>query len=236
MGEPVTAGGPPGGAIPDWLAPVEALLRSPNPEVLSDWTVPHGTTARPASVLIVFAHGARGPEVLLLERAHDMRSHAGQVAFPGGSQDPGEDDVAAAVREAEEETGLDPDGVHVLGALPPIWLPPSNFEVTPVLAWWHTPSRVFAVDPAETASVHVVAVADLVDPANRVTVRHPSGYLGPAFLVSDLLVWGFTAGLLSRILNRVGWELPWDESRVLDLPTALAASSLADAERAELSQ
>jgi 8-oxo-dGTP pyrophosphatase MutT (NUDIX family) len=219
--------------VPGWLAPVEALLRSPDPGVLSDWVAPAGTTARLASVLVLFGAGERGPEVLLLERSHDMRSHAGQVAFPGGAQDPGEDEIAAAVREAAEETGLDATGVHVLGALPKIWLPPSNFEVTPVLAWWRDRSDVFAVDPAETASVHVIAVADLVDPARRVMIRHTSGYTGPGFLVNDLVVWGFTAGLLSRILHRVGWSRPWDEARVVDLPATLTASSLRDMERAE---
>ena len=81
----------------------------------------------------------RGPDLLLTERAHDMRSHPGQVSFPGGSIDAGETPVQAALREAEEETGLDPAGVEVFGELPELWLPPSNFAVTPVLGWWRHP-------------------------------------------------------------------------------------------------
>jgi hypothetical protein len=117
-----------------------------------------------------------------------------------------------------EETGLDPAGVEVLGLLPQLYLPPSNFTVTPVLAWWRRPSRVWVVDPAEVASVHRIPVGELLDPANRYSVRHPSGFVGPAFVVRDLLVWGFTGGLLSRFLAHVGWETPWDVDRFTDLP------------------
>jgi 8-oxo-dGTP pyrophosphatase MutT (NUDIX family) len=218
---------------PEWLQPVVDLVGRRDADVFGDWPNPDGAEPSPASVLVLFGEGARGPDVLLLERAHDLRSHAGQVAFPGGRRDPTDaDDVETALREAAEETGLDPTGVVVLGALPPIWLPPTNFEVTPVLAWWRTPSAVHAADPAETAAVVRVAIAELTDRGNRVMVRHPSGHVGPAFLVDDLVVWGFTAGLMSRVLSAVGWDRPWDESRVVDLPEGLAASSMRDLRRA----
>jgi 8-oxo-dGTP pyrophosphatase MutT (NUDIX family) len=217
---------------PWWLEPVVALAAQPDADVFADWPHPPAD-ATPASVLVLFGEGPRGPDVLLLERAHDMRSHAGQVAFPGGRRDPADtDDVETALREATEETGLDRAGVVVLGSLRSIWLPPTNFQVTPVLGWWRTPSAVDAVDPAETAAVVRVAIAGLTDPTNRVMVRHPSGHVGPAFLVHDLVVWGFTAGLLSRLLTAVGWERPWDESRVVDLPEGLVASSMRDLRRA----
>jgi 8-oxo-dGTP pyrophosphatase MutT (NUDIX family) len=147
-----------------------------------------------------------------------MRSHAGQPAFPGGALDPEDDGpVAAALREAQEETGLDPAGVKILHALPELWLPPSNFVVTPVLAYWRVPSEVAAVDPAEVESVHRVALAELTDPANRVRVRHPSGYIGVGFRVRGMLVWGFTAGLLDRIIALAGWERAWDAGRIVDI-------------------
>ncbi len=125
--------------------------------------------------------------------------------------------VAAALREGQEETGLDPLGVEVIHTLPDVWLPPSGFVVTPVLAWWDKPSPVSAMDPAEVSEVHRVPLAELTDPDNRVSVRHPSGYIGPGFTVRGMLVWGFTALLLDRILALAGWERPCDTGRIVDI-------------------
>ena len=72
-----------------------------------------------------------------------MRNHAGQPAFPGGAVDPEDaDTIACALREAEEEVGLDPGTVEVVATLPTLWIPVSNFLVTPILAWWRNPHPV----------------------------------------------------------------------------------------------
>jgi len=184
--------------------------------------LPPDVGGRESAVLVLLGLGGDGPDLLLIERAADMRSHAGQPAFPGGALDPGDaGPVEAALREAFEETGLDPAGVEVFATLPTLWLPPSGFVVTPVLGWWRNPSPVHAAEPAEVAAVHRVPVAELADPANRLLVTHPSGYVGAAFRVRGMLVWGFTAGLLDRLLALAGWELAWDRARVEPLPPPL---------------
>ncbi|MGP0224656.1 MULTISPECIES: NUDIX hydrolase [unclassified Paenarthrobacter] len=157
-------------------------------------------------------------DVLLLERAHTLDDHPGQVAFPGGSVDPEDESVvAAALREAVEETGLDAAGVRVLGLIPELGLIRSNFRVTPVLAWWDAPSPVRVVDYAESAQVFRVPVRDLLDPANRVTAaisRFGRTYTSPGFTVNGVLVWGFTGMVLSGLFDELGWTVPWDETRL----------------------
>jgi 8-oxo-dGTP pyrophosphatase MutT (NUDIX family) len=208
--------------LPEWLGPVADAVTGIRPEQLSRFQPPE-TGGRPSAVLILFGEGAEGPELLLMERASSLRSHAGQPSFPGGALDPedgdpqGDGPLRAALREAEEETGLDPSGVQPFGVLPRLYIPVSGFVVTPVLGWWHTPTPVGAVDPAETARVFTVPVTHLTDPANRVTVAHPSGFTGPAFRVSEALVWGFTAGLIDRLLYYGGWELSWDRAKTVPL-------------------
>jgi 8-oxo-dGTP pyrophosphatase MutT (NUDIX family) len=180
---------------------------------------PAPATARRSAVLILFGEGARGHDVLLIEKSPHLRSHAGQPAFPGGGVDPGDDfPVGTALREAEEEAGVDPSGVRVLATLPELFLPPSNRLVVPVVGWWDDPGEVLVGDPREVASVARVPLADLTDPANRFRVRHSSGYIGPAFGVAGMVVWGFTAALLDAILTAAGLEQPWDLTDVRPLP------------------
>lgn len=196
------------------------------------WTgfpgLPNPEAARQAAVLILFgvlddipaptpdAEVARDLDVLLQRRASTLSSHPGQVSFPGGGYESGDADAAAtALREAEEETGLDPDGVEVLATLPEIPLAASNHRVTPVLGWWRTPSRVAAVDHAETVEVFRVPVAQLLDPAVRFTSVRSYGTLtfrGPAFDIDGTIVWGFTAMVLNGLFDAAGWTVPWDAS------------------------
>ena len=209
----------PGAApLPDWFSAFLGAIDGVAGHELSRFTPPPDSQTRSSAVLILFGEGEHGPDVLLIERAADMRSHAGQPAFPGGGVDPEDDGpVAAALREAQEETGLEPAGVTVARVLPDLWLPPSGYTVTPVIGFWSVPVPVWAADPREVARAERIAVADLVDPANRVTVVHPSGYRGPGFQVADMLVWGFTAGLLDRLMDLAGWSRPWPTEREIGI-------------------
>lgn len=209
----------PHAGIPRWLEPVAEGVRGVRGSDLTRF-LPPPAGGRPSAVLMLMGEGDDGPDLLIIERAHDMRSHAGQPAFPGGaleSRDPGP--VEAALREAAEETGLDPRGVTPFALLPDLWVPVSDFVVTPVLGWWREPSPVRAADPTEVASVHRVPISLLSDPERRMRVRHPSGYVGLGFDVAGLLVWGFTAGLIGGLLDLAGWSRPWDEDRVIELPS-----------------
>jgi 8-oxo-dGTP pyrophosphatase MutT (NUDIX family) len=207
---------------PAWLLPLVEGLRDPGPTPFLVPPPDNVEEPRQAAVLVLFGEAVDGgPDVLLLQRNPQMRSHAGQPAFPGGGIDPTDDGpVGAALREAQEETGLDPAGVEVLGVLPQLWIPPSNNIVTPVVAWWREPSDVHAAVPAEVETVARVPIADLVDPANRLVVSHPLRFESPAFRVADMLVWGFTAGVLSWLLTIAGWDRDWDRSVVVPVPTA----------------
>ncbi|MEU4231378.1 CoA pyrophosphatase [Nonomuraea sp. NPDC026600] len=202
--------------VPDWLDRLAArAVRTSVPSGL----LPPAEGGRPAAVLLLFGEGPLGPDVLLIQRSSHGRRHAGQPAFPGGGVDPEDGGpVGAALREAEEETGLDPSGVTVLGTMPELFIWRSDNRVTPVVGWWHTPSAVHAASPAEVESVERVPISELVDPGNRFTLRHPRGFAGPAFRVRGMLVWGFTAMVLDAVLREGGLERPWDPGQVEEMP------------------
>lgn len=201
------------GEIPEWLAKLAAAASQMESGPL---TPPADGGGKPSAVLILFGDG---PDLLLIQRSDGLRHHPGQPAFPGGSIDATDaGPVAAALREAVEETGLDPAGVDVLGTLPELYIPRTGFRVVPVLAWWRRPCAVAPVDPAEVAAVERVPVSELADPAVRLLVRGASRYASPAFRVRGMLVWGFTALIIDRLLRLGGWERPWDASTVIDLP------------------
>jgi 8-oxo-dGTP pyrophosphatase MutT (NUDIX family) len=210
-------------SVPEWLRPLVKVSGDLDSSAFTRFTPPEDAYTRPAAVLILFGEGETGPDVLLQRRADTLGSHAGQVAFPGGGAEDGDGGpVGTALREAEEETGVVPAGIRPVAVLPELFVPVSGFAVTPVLAHWVNPSPVRAVDPGETASVARVAIADLVDPANRFQVRKDHRWKGPAFEVDGLFVWGFTAGLLSVLLNLGGWDREWDLTDVRDLDVALS--------------
>jgi 8-oxo-dGTP pyrophosphatase MutT (NUDIX family) len=219
----VTSGGPnpqtpqtaPAVPVPAWLRELAAAAAQME---LSPLILPPAAGGRPSAVLVLFGAGPDGPDLLLIQRSAVLRLHAGQPAFPGGAIDAGDEGpVAAALREAAEEVGVDPDGVDVVGILPEMFIERTGFRIVPVLAWWRRPSAVAPVDPGEVAAVERVSVAELADPATRLTVRVRDGRTTPAFRVRGMLVWGFTAVLIDRLLALAGWEKPWDNANVIDL-------------------
>jgi 8-oxo-dGTP pyrophosphatase MutT (NUDIX family) len=207
----------PGEPAPGWLR--ELAGAAATMEVHPQLTPP-ATGGRESAVLILFGDGPDGPDLLFIQRSEDLRLHAGQPAFPGGAIDAGDGGpVGAALREAVEEVGLDPGGVDVVGILPEVFIPRTGFRVVPVLAWWRQPSAVAPVDAGEVAAVERVSVAELADPATRLMVHVRDGRTTPAFRVRGMLIWGFTAALVDRLLALGGWEKPWDVTRVEDLGT-----------------
>ncbi|MEF9979885.1 MAG: CoA pyrophosphatase [Glutamicibacter sp.] len=207
-------------------AQVGATQKLPSEWVMSDIEL---GAARRAAVLILFGaageaalepHSRAGDlDVLFVERAATLRKHAGQIAFPGGGIDQEDSSVAdAALREAWEETGVDTSGIEVLGTLGETELPVSNFLVTPVIGWWHTESKVYPADPAESAGVFRAPVAHLLEPRNRLTgvvQRGNQKFKSPAFDFEDRIIWGFTAIVLDRLFNELGWTQPWNNRREL---------------------
>jgi 8-oxo-dGTP pyrophosphatase MutT (NUDIX family) len=204
--------------VPDWL---RDLADAASKMEINPLVQPPARGGRASAVLVLFGSGdgpKDDPDLLFIQRSADLRLHAGQPAFPGGAIDAADDGpVAAALREAAEEVGVDPAGVDVIGTLPELFIPRTGFRVVPVLAWWRRPCAVAPLDPAEVAAVERVSVSELADPATRAMVTAPGGFLSPAFRVKGMLIWGFTAVLVDRLLALAGWEQPWDTTKVIDL-------------------
>jgi 8-oxo-dGTP pyrophosphatase MutT (NUDIX family) len=235
-------------AAPAWLKPllgnvdcVPAAWRRRLPaDVLAMVTAAKATATvtgagRDAAVLVLFS----GPEdvsvgdgvpddadLLLTVRASTLRHHAGQAAFPGGATDPGDaGPVDTALREAREETGIDTTRLRPLATLEKIFIAPSGFHVVPVLAYSPDPGPVTVVDEAETAIVARVPLRAFINPENRLMVYRrtfSSRFAGPAFLLNEMLVWGFTGQVISAMLDVAGWAKPWDTDDVRELDDAMA--------------
>lgn len=228
MIEPICTGTPVTGplvdptSVPGWLAMLVRRTAELGPDDLGRIPVPR-SAGRAAAVLVLLAEDSRTgePDVLLQLRSRDLAAHPGQVCFPGGAvEDVDDGPVTTALREASEEVGIRADDVRPVAVLPPLYLPPSDFVVTPVLGHWERPGPVAPVDFRETVAVARVLLRVLADPANRLIVRGPSGYPCPAFLVPGMLVWGFTGGLLAALLAMGGWARPWEPAAEYDLDAA----------------
>jgi len=158
--------------------------------------------------------------LILTRRRADLQSHAGQVSFPGGRNEPSETLLDTALRETHEEIGIRPEMLTVLGELTPLYIFPSDFEVHPYVAWFSNGEQPrFIANEDEVAQIIEVPIRLLLDPAARTeemwTIR---GYelLVPFFAVHDEKVWGATAMMLSEFLERLR-TLPSLEGSASDL-------------------
>lgn len=167
----------------------------------------HGPDIKPvpAAVLVPVVHRPDGLTLMFTQRTAHLHDHAGQISFPGGRVDEGDADrVATALREAREETGLDPRHVQVIGQLPEYDIP-TGFRVTPVVGWVEPPFEVMP-DPFEVADVFEVPLAFFLDPANH--QRHQdmkNGRVRHYFSMTygDRNIWGATAGMLHTLYQIV---------------------------------
>ena len=179
-----------------------ALAADPRPRTLGFDRTPRGERA--AAVLMLFTRDA-DPSLTFVTRAETLRNHAGQVALPGGAVDPGDIDATdTALREAEEEVGLAPEFVEVLGALP-TYVPGSSFLITPVVALVR-PDCVLRPNPYEVADLFEVPLDFLLNPANH---RHHAfeangvvrNWLSMPYMDRgpQRFVWGATAGMIRNL-------------------------------------
>ncbi len=163
--------------------------------------------ARVGSVLLLLYCYREELHLALTRRRDDLNSHAGQISFPGGRAEAGETLAEAALRETEEEVGIRPYTVTVLGELTPIWIPPSDFEVHPFVGWVHSGERPsFQLAENEVAELLEPSLSHLLNPDNRregIIERQGYRMTVPYFDVGGHMVWGATAIILSEFLERL---------------------------------
>ena len=160
---------------------------------------------RQGGVLIILYPVDGQTHLVLTRRRDDLQSHAGQISFPGGRREDGESLEETALREAQEEVGVDPTDLKVLGRLECMYIPPTDYEVYPYVAW-HKGRPRFTPQLEEVAEIIEVPLAYLLDPANQ--HEEPWEIRGfqvevPYYLVATHKVWGATAMMLSEFLDRL---------------------------------
>jgi 8-oxo-dGTP pyrophosphatase MutT (NUDIX family) len=161
----------------------------------------HGHTE--AAVLVPMHGWPDNPGLVFTERRSDLKRHAGEISFPGGRRDEGEELIETALREAEEEIGLSRDNVDVVGALPPVGTFGTNYKITPFVGLIQEGMR-FEPNPTEVESVLVASLEDLADGyEKRRLVRRGVPIKTDTYLIADKLIWGATARILAELFSRL---------------------------------
>lgn len=162
-----------------------------------------------------------GMDIFLVQRSPNLAHHPGQIALPGGGIDPGETPEAAALREAEEETGVRAQCIELIGSIGEVALPVSGNIVTTVLGWSDQVEQTHVWDTAEVLTPLQVSVEELLNPDNRAVVQLAT-FKSAGFRLHSGWVWGFTGNLLSYLFDQLGWTQPWDQNRTHQMTIAEA--------------
>ncbi|MFZ5918623.1 MAG: NUDIX hydrolase [Chloroflexota bacterium] len=192
---------------------IQRLLQGPKPGLEAQrrmapqprpgWLPGNHVSPRQGSGLILLYPHRREVHLVLTRRSENLGNHRGQISLPGGRRETGESAEQAALRETSEELGVPPLAVRILGQLTPLYIPPSDFCLTPVVGW--TDARpVWSPDPVEVAEVLEVSLRCLADPTTRhekTESRYGATVQIPFFLVTGHHVWGATAMILEEFLE-----------------------------------
>src|SRR5215211_4717269 len=175
---------------------------------------PAGADSRRAAVLVPVLLEPEGARLVYTVRRDHLPDHAGQISFPGGSMEPGDGSLLeTALREAEEEIDLSPDLVEVVGELEEMYIPPSNFRVSPFVGLL-PPEAEMVLDPDEVEAIFTASLEELMSPETFRRVpwtRDGRDYMVPVFAVEGpppRNIWGATAAMTAALLTRLGWTPP----------------------------
>lgn len=172
---------------------------------------PDDESARRAAVLVPVLMEPEGPSIVYTVRKGHLQDHAGQISFPGGSMEPSDESLLeTALREAEEEIDLSRELVEVIGELEEMFIPPSNFRVSPFVGLLPVEAEL-TLQPDEVEEIFTVPLEDLLSPQAFQRVlwnREGREYKVPVFDVEGRRIWGATAAMTGVLLARLGWEPP----------------------------
>lgn len=206
-------------SLPDFVKELQAQLRKPLPgkaihqqmepatrrNFASDWQ--HNTAPRKSAVLILLFPEDEDIKTVFIQRNVYDGVHSGQIAFPGGRYEIFDKNlINTALRETEEEVGVPQTHVNTIGQLTEIYIPPSNFDVLPVVGWM-AKAPILKIDPKEVTAAFCMSIAALTDPASKtmqeVLLANKQRLEVPCFTVEGKIIWGATSMILNEFTEIV---------------------------------